>query len=95
MDLRLEESRAVVIEAAAFPMAISTGRGLALGSGAAIRLPPEAATVFIAARTREGGRPALFALGADDTATAVFTEDGWLSPGDRTSRPMGAGWWAR
>jgi hypothetical protein len=74
-DFRLEKARAVVIEAAAFPVAISTGRRLALGSGAAIRLPPEAATVYVAARTRAGGRPALFAIGADDNATALFTED--------------------
>jgi hypothetical protein len=88
-DPRLERARAVVIDAASFPVAVSVGRGLALTSGAAIRLPPEKATVFVAARTREGDRPVLFAVGAEDTATALHTEPRSAFPGRPDVTPDG------
>ncbi len=86
---QLERTRTVVIEAATAPAALSTGRGLALPSGAAIRLPPEKATIYVAARTREADRPALFAVGPSDTATAVFTEQNAAAPGRPDVTPDG------
>jgi hypothetical protein len=37
-----------------------------------VRLPPEKATVFLAARAAGSGRGALFALGAEDAAAELF-----------------------
>jgi hypothetical protein len=88
-DPHLEKTRTVVIEAATAPVALSTGRSLALTSGAAIRLPPEKATVYVAARTREGERPALFAVGPSDNATPVFTEQNAATPGRPDITPDG------
>jgi hypothetical protein len=87
--LHLARARAVVIDPASSPVAVSVGRRLALTSGAAIRLPPEKATVYVAARTREGDRPALFAVGAEDTATALFTAPRAAVPGRPDITPDG------
>jgi hypothetical protein len=86
---QLARARTVVIDQATAPVALSTGRGLALASGAAIRLPPEKATIYVAARTRDGDRPALFAVGPSDTATAVFTEQNAAAPGRPDVTPDG------
>jgi hypothetical protein len=88
-DIRLERARAVVIGAAGFPVAISVGRGLALASGAAIRLPPERAMVYVSAHTREGDLPALFAVGAEDTASVLHTEPRAAHPGRPDITPDG------
>ncbi len=88
-DTRLERTRAVVLASATFPVALSVGRGLALASGAAIRLPPERATVYVSARTREGERAALFAVGAEDTATPLHTEARAAAPGRPDVTPDG------
>jgi hypothetical protein len=87
--LHLQRARAVVIEPASSPVAVSVGRGLALTSGAAIRLPPEKVTVYVAARTRLGDHPALFAVGAEDTATALFTDPRAALPGRPDITPDG------
>ena len=47
--MSLTQARVVEIDEATRPVAIVTGRGLPLSSGAAIRLPPERATVHVAA----------------------------------------------
>jgi hypothetical protein len=88
-DPQLERARTVVIEAATAPAALSTGRALALASGAAIRLPPEKATIYVSARTRESDLPALFAVGPSDTATPVFTEQNAAAPGRPDVTPDG------
>ncbi|HEY0713644.1 MAG TPA: IPT/TIG domain-containing protein, partial [Polyangia bacterium] len=67
--LTLSRARMVEIAAANAPQAIVTGHGLDLQSGAAIRLPPERATVYIAAYQRDEPRPQLFSVGANDVAT--------------------------
>jgi hypothetical protein len=87
--LHLSRSRAVVIDLASSPVAVSVGRRLALTSGASIRLPPEKATVYVAARTRQGDRPALFAVGAEDIAVELFTAPRAAVPGRPDVTPDG------
>lgn len=75
----LSLTRSVTIREAGGPDRLSTGRTIPLASGSAIRLPPERATVFVAARA--GGTPApltsvVFRVGAEDVATAMLTEAG-------------------
>jgi hypothetical protein len=48
----LELARTVAIAGAVDPLRLSTGRARPLASGAAIRLPPEKATVYLSARAR-------------------------------------------
>ncbi|HEY0705213.1 MAG TPA: IPT/TIG domain-containing protein [Polyangia bacterium] len=67
--LTLSRARMVQIDAANAPQAIVTGHGLDLQSGAAIRQPPERATVYVAAYQREEPRPQLFSVGPNDIAT--------------------------
>jgi len=50
--VRLDVARTVQVPAAADPTRLGTGRALPLASGSAIRLPPERASVFLAARVR-------------------------------------------
>jgi hypothetical protein len=72
--MTLEQARVVEIEEATRPVAIVTGRGIPLASGAAIRLPPERATVHVAAYGSIDGRPGVFSLGADDLARTTLTD---------------------
>ena len=70
----LTQARVVEIEEATRPVAIVTGRAMPLASGAAIRLPPERATVHVAAYGSIDGRPSIFSLGADDAARTALTD---------------------
>jgi hypothetical protein len=84
----LQLARTVTIREAGGPDRLSTGRTIPLASGSAIRLPPERATVFVAARAAaptgataaaaEGAAPTsvIFRVGAEDAATAMLTEAG-------------------
>jgi hypothetical protein len=64
-------ARAVTVAGAVSPARISTGRSLPLASGAAVRLPPEKATVYLTAGVREARRSAVFSIGAQDAATEI------------------------
>jgi hypothetical protein len=90
---RLDVARVVSVGAARDPARISVGRALPLVSGAAIRLPPERATVFFAAASKrpeaapEGAAPApdeagVFRVGAEDAATVVIAAVGRLGTPD-------------
>jgi hypothetical protein len=72
--LTLTQARVVELEEVTRPVAIVTGRGMPLASGAAIRLPPERATVHVAAYGLIDGRPTVFSLGADDLAQPTLTD---------------------
>lgn len=73
----LNLARTVTIREAGGPDRLSTGRTIPLASGSAIRLPPERATVFVAARTSAAEtNGAIFRVGAEDAATAMLTEAG-------------------
>lgn len=72
----LELARTIVIASAADPARVATGRALPLASGAAIRLPPEKATVFLSAR---GG---VFRVDAADAATEAVTATGVVGRAD-------------
>jgi hypothetical protein len=77
----LNLARTVAIREAGGPDRLSTGRTIPLASGSAIRLPPERATVFVAAAAREGEAGAapngvVFRVGAEDAATAMLSEAG-------------------
>jgi hypothetical protein len=79
VTLRL--ARAVTIREAGGPDRLSTGRTIPLASGSAIRLPPERATVFVAARAAAadgaaGLASAIFRVGAEDAATTMLDEPG-------------------
>jgi hypothetical protein len=71
------------------PVAIGTGRSLALTSGSAVRLPPEKVTVFVSGRERASQRPAIFALDAEDHAVPVAVEDGAIAVGRTDVTPDG------
>jgi hypothetical protein len=60
----LEVARVVRIDGAGEPARLGVGRALPLASGATIRLPPERATTFVAAATRDLAAP----VGADPAA---------------------------
>lgn len=72
-QVELDLARTVRIPDAVEPSRLSTGRALPLASGAAIRLPPERAPVFLSARepsTAAGAASAaIFRVEADDQAT--------------------------
>jgi hypothetical protein len=72
----MDAPRAVAVEVAARPVRLSTGRSLPLASGATIRLPPEKATVYLAASVRGAARSAVFAIGAEDRASELLVADG-------------------
>jgi IPT/TIG domain-containing protein len=94
----LEVARVVAVGAARDPARIGVGRALPLVSGAAIRLPPERATLFFAAATKPpqaspdvaSGAPAattpdeaaVFRVGAEDAATVAITALGRLGMPD-------------
>jgi hypothetical protein len=67
----LEPARSVAVPAAGAPSRLATGRTLPLASGAAVRLPPERATVYLAAGVRGGAGSAVFSIGAEDLATEL------------------------
>ena len=80
---KLEVARAVTVAAAQDPARICVGRAMPLVSGAAIRLPPESATVFFAAATKpaasqETQEGAIFRVGAEDAATVAIASAGKL-----------------
>jgi hypothetical protein len=83
---KLELARTVVVEVAGQPARLSTGRSLPLASGAAVRLPPEKATVYLTAGMRGEARSAVFTIGAQDAATAVAATGGpgWIAGIDVT-----------
>lgn len=69
--LALELARTVALPEAADPVRVNAGRALPLASGAAIRLPPEKATVYVSAVARQETRPAVFVVGAEDSAATL------------------------
>ena len=74
-EVQLQRARVVVLPDAHQPVALSTGRNLPLASGSAVRLPPERATVFVAARAgRTPGQPTIYAVGESDTGSALLAE---------------------
>jgi hypothetical protein len=79
---RLEVARVVAVAAAQDPARIAVGRAPPLISGAAIRLPPERATVFFAAATRAPGEGAVYRIGVDDAATVAIAAIGHLGMPD-------------
>jgi hypothetical protein len=87
--LALERARSVILEGVTTPAALAPGRSLALTSGSAVRLPPEKATVFLAARTAEGERPALYAVGAGDAATPLLVDASAAAVGGTDITPDG------
>ena len=95
--VRLERARAVVHRAGRFPggdrrPVAAWPWPAARPSACRPRRPPSSSP----ARTREGDRPALFALGADGHRhRGLHRRAGGSAPAARTSPPMGAGWWAR
>jgi hypothetical protein len=80
--LTLVRARMVEVAGATRPQAIVTGRARPLASGAAIRLPPERATVHVAAYAADD-RPGIFSIGADDVARPALIDE----PAGFISRP--------
>ncbi|HMF41267.1 MAG TPA: IPT/TIG domain-containing protein [Polyangia bacterium] len=94
----LEVARVVAVGAARDPARIAVGRAPPLVSGAAIRLPPERATVFFAAATKPAvpapeiapgahaaitpDEAAVFRVGVDDAASVSITAVGHLGMPD-------------
>ncbi|HXU05097.1 MAG TPA: IPT/TIG domain-containing protein [Polyangia bacterium] len=94
----LEVARVVSVAAARDPARIGVGRAPPLVSGAAIRLPPERATVFFAAATKPPepapdvapatpaattpNEAAVFRVGAEDAATVAIAAVGRLGMPD-------------
>jgi hypothetical protein len=95
---KLEVARAVTVGAARDPVRIGVGRAPPLVSGAAIRLPPERATVFFAAATKPPepapdvapatpaattpNEAAVFRVGAEDAAAVAIAAVGRLGMPD-------------
>lgn len=95
---KLEVARVVAVGAARDPARIGVGRAMPLVSGAAIRLPPERATVFFAAASKPpdvspeiaAGTPAattpneaaVFRVGVEDAATVAIAAVGRLGMPD-------------
>jgi hypothetical protein len=91
---KLEVARAVTVGAARDPARIGVGRAPPLVSGAAIRVPPERATVFFAAATKPGpddvaptaattpDEAGVFRVGAEDAATVAIAVVGRLGMPD-------------
>lgn len=73
---KLELARTVTVEVAGEPGRLSTGRVLPLASGAAVRLPPEKATVYLTAGVKGAPRAAVFSIGAQDAATELTATSG-------------------
>jgi hypothetical protein len=86
---RLELARTVAVEAAGEPGRLSTGRTLPLASGAAVRLPPEKATVYLTAGVRGAARSAVFSIGALDAASEVTAAQGPVRMGGIDVTPEG------
>jgi hypothetical protein len=78
-DGKLALARTVTVDRAAEPVRLSTGRSLPLASGAAVRLPPEKATVYLTALG--GGHPTVFSIGVQDAAAAVAAGQGGRAGG--------------
>jgi hypothetical protein len=72
----LQPARTIAVEAASAPTGLATARSLPLASGATIRLPPERATVYLAAGVRGSPRSALFTIGAEDRAAELVAGPG-------------------
>jgi hypothetical protein len=80
----LEPARSVSVPAAGDPSRLATGRTLPLASGAAVRLPPERATVYLAAGVRGSGGSAVYSIGAEDLATELVAAPSPLDAVDVT-----------
>src|SRR5205814_7842342 len=78
----LAPARAVSVPTAGEPSRLATGRTLPLASGAAVRLPPERATVYLAAGVRGSPRSAVFSIGAEDLATELVADPSQLGAVD-------------
>jgi hypothetical protein len=87
--LALERARTVVLDGVTTPAALAPGRSLALTSGSSVRLPSERATLFLAARTAEGERPALYAVGAGEAATPLLVDEAAAAVGGTDITPDG------
>jgi hypothetical protein len=68
----VEHARTVEIPAALEPTRLGLSRSAPLPSGAAVRLPPEKATVYVSALVGDAGGSALFAVGSEDAGHALF-----------------------
>jgi len=83
-------ARTLALPAAEAPARVSTGRTIPLPSGSAIRLPPERATVFLAAKAKPQGDDdapapgAVLRVGAEDAATTMLSEPGSFGGADLT-----------
>jgi IPT/TIG domain len=92
--LSLDIARAVVLPGVEAPTRLSVGRTMPLGSGSTIRLPPERATVFLAAHARAaddkagvGASPSpavVLRIGAEDAAAPMLIEPGRFGASDLT-----------
>jgi hypothetical protein len=71
--LTLESARSVTVPAAGEPSRLTTGHTIPLPSGAAVRLPPERATVYLAAGVRGSPRSAVFSIWPRRAASAPST----------------------
>jgi hypothetical protein len=87
----LEAARSVAVPLAGDPTRLATGRALPLSSGAAVRLPPERATVYLAAGVRGSARSAVFSIGSEDKATELVAAPGASRVGAVDITPEG-GW---
>jgi hypothetical protein len=72
----LQPARTISVTAASAPTGLATARSLPLASGAAVRLPPERATVYLAAAVRGSPRSAVFTIGAEDRAAELVAGPG-------------------
>ncbi len=75
-DVKMELARTVTLSGTNAPVALGTGRAAPLSSGAAVRLPPERATVYVVADVDPGARSTILALGSEDQAKDLFAVDG-------------------
>jgi hypothetical protein len=86
----LERARVVSITGADRPVALSTGRNLPLASGSSVRLPPERATVFVAAQaTGSSGGPTIYAVGEREEASRLLPQTGLTQVGRLDVTPDG------
>jgi hypothetical protein len=82
--LTLEPARSVSVPAAGEPSRLATGRTLPLASGATVRLPPERATVYLAAGVRGSAGSAVFSIDAADLARELVAAPSQLAAVDVT-----------
>lgn len=72
----LQVARTIELSLLHAPLRVLTGRAAPLESGAAIRLPPENATVYVVAGSREADRAMVVAIGAQDEPVELLRMSG-------------------